>query len=48
MFGNGDAYKVHAVFENAGQLVKGNEVRVGGQTIGTITESSSTTLRRPS
>ena len=38
MFGNGDSYKVHAVFENAGQLVKGNEVRVGGQPIGTITD----------
>jgi phospholipid/cholesterol/gamma-HCH transport system substrate-binding protein len=38
MFGNGASYTVHAVFENAGQLVKGNEVRVGGQPIGTITD----------
>jgi phospholipid/cholesterol/gamma-HCH transport system substrate-binding protein len=38
MFGNGGSYKVHAVFENAGQLVTGNEVRVGGQPIGTITD----------
>ncbi len=38
MFGNGGSYKVHAVFESAGQLVKGNEVRVGGQPIGTITD----------
>jgi phospholipid/cholesterol/gamma-HCH transport system substrate-binding protein len=38
MFGNGGSYKVHAVFENAGQLVEGNEVRVGGQPIGTITD----------
>ena len=37
-FGNGASYQVHAVFENAGQLVKGNEVRVGGQPIGTITD----------
>jgi phospholipid/cholesterol/gamma-HCH transport system substrate-binding protein len=38
MFGNGGSYKVNAVFENAGQLVPGNEVRVGGQPIGTITD----------
>jgi phospholipid/cholesterol/gamma-HCH transport system substrate-binding protein len=38
MFGNGGSYTVHAVFASAGQLVKGNEVRVGGQTIGTITD----------
>jgi phospholipid/cholesterol/gamma-HCH transport system substrate-binding protein len=38
MFGNGGSYKVHAVFQNAGQLVRGNEVRVGGQPIGTITD----------
>ena len=38
MFGDGGGYKVHAVFESAGQLVKGNEVRVGGQPIGSITD----------
>ena len=38
MFGNGESYKVRAVFESAGQLVRGNEVRVGGQPIGTITD----------
>lgn len=38
MFGNGGGYTVHAVFQNAGQLVTGNEVRVGGQPIGTITD----------
>jgi phospholipid/cholesterol/gamma-HCH transport system substrate-binding protein len=38
MFGGGDAYKVKAVFQSAGQLVEGNEVRVGGQPIGTITD----------
>jgi len=38
MFGNGGSYKVHAVFQNAGQLVKGNEVRVGGSPVGTITD----------
>ena len=38
LFGGGDAYKVEATFVNAGQLVKGNEVRVGGQPIGKITD----------
>jgi phospholipid/cholesterol/gamma-HCH transport system substrate-binding protein len=38
MFGDGESYKVKAVFQNAGQLVRGNEVRVGGQPIGRITD----------
>jgi len=38
MFGGGDAYKVKAVFDNAGQLVPGNQVRVGGQPVGTIAD----------
>jgi phospholipid/cholesterol/gamma-HCH transport system substrate-binding protein len=38
LFGGGDAYKVKATFVNAGQLVRGNEVRVGGQPIGKITD----------
>jgi phospholipid/cholesterol/gamma-HCH transport system substrate-binding protein len=32
----GDGYRVSAVFENAGQLVKGNEVRIGGRPVGTV------------
>jgi phospholipid/cholesterol/gamma-HCH transport system substrate-binding protein len=36
MFAGDGGYKVTAVFENAGQLVKGNQVRVGGRTIGTV------------
>ena len=36
MFGGGDGYRVTAIFENAGQLVKGNQVRVGGRPVGTI------------
>ncbi|HZI90783.1 MAG TPA: MlaD family protein [Thermoleophilaceae bacterium] len=36
MFGGGDGYRVTATFENAGQLVKGNQVRVGGRPVGTI------------
>ena len=36
MFGGDGGYRVTAVFDNAGQLVKGNQVRVGGRTIGTI------------
>jgi phospholipid/cholesterol/gamma-HCH transport system substrate-binding protein len=38
MFGGGDSYSVKAVFDNAGQLVPGNEVRVGGQPVGTISD----------
>jgi phospholipid/cholesterol/gamma-HCH transport system substrate-binding protein len=37
MFGDGETYRVKAVFQNAGQLVNGNQVRVGGQPIGRIT-----------
>jgi phospholipid/cholesterol/gamma-HCH transport system substrate-binding protein len=36
MFGDSDSYRVKAVFQNAGQLVPGNEVRVGGEPIGQI------------
>jgi phospholipid/cholesterol/gamma-HCH transport system substrate-binding protein len=38
MFGDGDSYRVKAVFQSAGQLVGGNEVRVGGQPVGRITD----------
>jgi phospholipid/cholesterol/gamma-HCH transport system substrate-binding protein len=38
MFGGTEPYKVKAVFQNAGQLVPGNEVRVGGQPIGSISD----------
>jgi phospholipid/cholesterol/gamma-HCH transport system substrate-binding protein len=38
LFAGGGSYKVSAVFENAGQLVQGNEVRVGGRPVGSITD----------
>ena len=38
MFGGSESYRVKAVFQNAGQLVPGNEVRVGGQPIGDISD----------
>jgi phospholipid/cholesterol/gamma-HCH transport system substrate-binding protein len=38
MFGDNGSYRVKALFESAGQLVNGNEVRVGGQPIGRITD----------
>ncbi|MEX1142612.1 MAG: MlaD family protein [Thermoleophilaceae bacterium] len=34
----GDSYRVNAVFENAGQLVEGNDVRVGGRSVGTVAD----------
>jgi phospholipid/cholesterol/gamma-HCH transport system substrate-binding protein len=36
MFGGGSKYSVTAVFENAGQLVKGNYVEVAGRPVGKV------------
>lgn len=36
LFGGGSDYRVKAVFESGGQLVNGNQVRVGGRAVGTI------------
>jgi len=36
LFGGSSDYQVRAVFENGGQLVPGNQVRVGGRPVGTI------------
>jgi len=36
LFGSDSGYRVKAVFENGGQLVPGNQVRVGGRAVGTI------------
>ena len=36
MFSGDGGYRVQAVFENAGQLVKGNQVLVGGRPVGSI------------
>ena len=38
MFGGGNGYRVNAVFESAGQLVNGNQVRVGGAVVGSISD----------
>ena len=38
MFGGSGSYRVKAVFDNAGQLVAGNQVRVGGQPVGKIAD----------
>ena len=34
--GNGDDYVVYTEFENASQLVRGNEVRIAGTTVGSV------------
>ena len=40
LFSNGDGYKVTATFDNGGQLVKGNQVRVGGRPVGVVDKVS--------
>ncbi len=40
MFGRGGSYDVTAVFQNGGQLVRGNQVRVGGAAVGTVKKVS--------
>ncbi|HWH44712.1 MAG TPA: MlaD family protein [Thermoleophilaceae bacterium] len=37
MFGAGDDYRVRVVLDNSGQLVKGNQVKVGGTPVGLVT-----------
>jgi len=36
MFGAGSDYRVHLTLDNAGQLVKGNQVKVGGRPVGLV------------
>ena len=36
MFGAGGGYRVHVTLDNAGQLVKGNQVKVGGRPVGEV------------
>src|SRR5207244_4975638 len=38
MFSGAGAYNVHAVFQNGGQLVTGDQVLVGGRPVGSITK----------
>jgi phospholipid/cholesterol/gamma-HCH transport system substrate-binding protein len=42
LFTGGSDYKVKVQFQNAGQLVKGNQVQVGGRPIGTVSKISLT------
>jgi phospholipid/cholesterol/gamma-HCH transport system substrate-binding protein len=38
LFSGGDDYKVKVIFQNAGQLVKGNQVTVSGQQVGKVSD----------
>jgi phospholipid/cholesterol/gamma-HCH transport system substrate-binding protein len=38
MFGTGDGYRVTLTLDNAGQLVEGNQVKVGGRPVGLVEE----------
>ena len=38
IFGDGSSYQVRGIFQNSGQLVNGNQVRVGGNPVGTISD----------
>jgi phospholipid/cholesterol/gamma-HCH transport system substrate-binding protein len=42
LFTGGSDYRIKVQFQNAGQLVKGNQVQVGGRPIGTVTDISLT------
>jgi phospholipid/cholesterol/gamma-HCH transport system substrate-binding protein len=38
MFGGANVYTVTASFDNGGQLVRGNEVQIGGRAVGTVSK----------
>jgi phospholipid/cholesterol/gamma-HCH transport system substrate-binding protein len=40
IFGGDGGYRVNAVFDNAGQIVVGNQVRVGGRPVGSVEKVS--------